>query len=46
VGTEDGAYSGTGNGPVGEAAFQNATITGSVAIGVVGQDGNTWKQVN
>jgi prepilin-type N-terminal cleavage/methylation domain-containing protein len=47
VNAEDGAYSGTGNGPGGDAAFQAAgTITGSVAIGVPGQDGNTWKQVN
>ncbi len=47
VGSEDGNYSGTGNGPAGDAAFQAAgVITGSVAIGVAGQDGNTWKQVN
>ncbi|MDJ0523467.1 MAG: DUF2950 family protein [Planctomycetota bacterium] len=47
VGSEDNAYSGTGNGPAGDAAFQVAgSITGSVAIGVAGADGNTWKQVN
>jgi prepilin-type N-terminal cleavage/methylation domain-containing protein len=47
VGSEDGAYSGTGNGPAPDAAFQAAgIITGSVAIGVAGQDGNVWKQVN
>ena len=47
IAAEDGAYSGTGNGPAGDAAFQVAgTITGSVAIGVAGADGNTWKQVN
>ena len=47
VGSEDGNYSGTGNGPAGDAAFQAAgTITGAVAIGGAGQDGNTWKQVN
>jgi len=47
IAAEDGAYSGTGNGPAGDAAFQVAgAITGSVAIGVAGVDGNTWKQVN
>ena len=47
IGAEDGAYSGTGNGPAADAAFQVAgTITGSVAIGVPGADANTWKQVN
>ena len=46
VGTEAAAYSGTGAGPAGDAAFQAANITGSVAIGVAGTDGNTWKQVN
>ncbi|MDF1701899.1 MAG: DUF2950 family protein [Planctomycetota bacterium] len=47
IGVEDSNYSGTGNGPAGDAAFQAAgTITGSVAIGAAGQDGNTWKQVN
>ncbi|NNF56893.1 MAG: DUF2950 family protein [Rhodothermaceae bacterium] len=47
VGAEDSDYSGTSNGPVGDAAFQTAdSITGSVAIGIAGQDGNVWKQVN
>jgi prepilin-type N-terminal cleavage/methylation domain-containing protein len=47
VSSEDGNYSGTGAGPDGDAAFQAAgSITGAVAIGVAGQDGNTWKQVN
>ncbi len=47
VATEDSNYSGTGNGPGGDAAFQNANaITGPVAIGGQGADGNTWKQVN
>lgn len=47
VATEDQNYSGTGAGPGGDAAFQAANaITGSVAIGIVGADGNTWKQVN
>ncbi len=49
IGTELAAYSGTGNGPLADAAFQAAgTITGSVDIGGNGQDGagNTWKQIN
>jgi prepilin-type N-terminal cleavage/methylation domain-containing protein len=46
VGTEAAAYSGTGNGPAGDAAFQAAGITGAVAIGVAGVDTNIWKQVN
>ena len=47
VSTEAAAYSGTANGPPSDAAFQAAgTITGSVAIGVAGSDGNTWRQVN
>ncbi len=47
VATEDANYSGTGNGPDPEAAFQAGTaITGNVAIGIAGVDGNTWKQVN
>jgi prepilin-type N-terminal cleavage/methylation domain-containing protein len=49
VATESSSYSGaTGPGP--DAAFQASatagTITGAVAIGVLGKDGNTWKQVN
>jgi len=47
IATEAAAYSGTTKGPNGDAAFKIAgKITGSVAIGVVGADGNTWKQVN
>jgi prepilin-type N-terminal cleavage/methylation domain-containing protein len=47
VATEAAAYSGTGNGPASDAAFVGAgVITGNVAIGAAGQDGNTWKQVN
>jgi len=47
IGTEDANYSGTGAGPAPDAAFQNAgAITGAVAIGVAGADGNIWKQVN
>ena len=47
VATEAAAYSGTGNGPDADSAFQNAnSITGAVAIGIAGADGNTWKQVN
>ena len=47
VGSEDSAYSGTGNGPAADAAFLAAdAITGAVAIGADGQDRNTWKQVN
>lgn len=49
VATENSAYSGTATGPASDAAFKPADagkITGSVAIGVVGVDGQTWKQVN
>ena len=47
VATESSDYSGTGNGPDGDAAFQTAdAITGPVAIGIEGADGNIWKQVN
>jgi prepilin-type N-terminal cleavage/methylation domain-containing protein len=47
VATEDSDYSGSGQGPNGDSAFQNANaITGAVAIALVGADGNTWKQVN
>ena len=47
VATEKSTYSGTGNGPLSDAAFKIAgAITGSVAIGAVGSDGGTWKQVN
>ena len=41
------SYSGTNAGPLPDAAFKvGGTITGSVAIGTVGADGSTWKQVN
>jgi prepilin-type N-terminal cleavage/methylation domain-containing protein len=47
VATEDSNYSGTGAGPAGDAAFQaGGSITGAVAIGIAGADGNVWKQVN
>src|SRR5262245_43819161 len=49
IATESATYTGT-TGPLADAAFQASatagTITGPVAIGVVGKDGNTWKQVN
>jgi prepilin-type N-terminal cleavage/methylation domain-containing protein len=47
IATEDSTYSGTGNGPPADGAFQaSGAITGAVAIGGAGSDGNTWKQVN
>ena len=47
VATEKNTYSGTGAGPASDAAFKVAgSITGAVAIGVAGSDGNVWKQVN
>ena len=47
IATEFSGYSGTGAGPLPDAAFKVAgAITGSVAIGTVGADGMTWKQVN
>ena len=47
IATEKNTYSGTGAGPLPDAAFKVAgSITGSVAIGVVGADGMIWKQVN
>ena len=47
VATEKSTYSGTGAGPAADAAFKVAgSITGAVAIGVAGSDGNVWKQVN
>jgi prepilin-type N-terminal cleavage/methylation domain-containing protein len=47
VATEKNTYSGTGAGPASDAAFKVAgAITGAVAIGVAGSDGNVWKQVN
>ncbi len=49
VATEKSTYSGTAVGPASDAAFKVADagkITGAVAIGTVGNDGSTWKQVN
>ena len=49
VATESSTYSGTAAGPASDAAFKPADagkITGAVAIGVAGVDGNIWKQVN
>ena len=47
IATEKNTYSGTGAGPASDAAFKVAgAITGAVAIGVAGSDGNVWKQVN
>jgi len=44
--TED-SYNGTTDGPAGEAAYLPSaiTITGPVAVGATGQDGNFWKSV-
>ena len=48
VATEATAYSGTGNGPASNSAFQGDaaadTITGQTATGTTGRDGNFWKQ--
>ena len=47
--TEDATYSGTGAGPASDAAFDVlgvGTITGQLAIGVAGNDGNIWRAVN
>jgi len=49
VATEKNTYSGTTAGPASDAAFNPADagrITGAVAIGIVGVDASTWKQVN
>ncbi len=41
------AYNGTGTAPAGDAAFAAAgSISGALAIGAVGVDGNTWTSVN
>jgi prepilin-type N-terminal cleavage/methylation domain-containing protein len=47
VATEDQGYSGSGGGPGPESAFSGAgsTITGNVATGMTGRDGNFWRQV-
>jgi prepilin-type N-terminal cleavage/methylation domain-containing protein len=46
--TEVAAYSGTGAGPLADAAFRPpaGVITSTVAIAAAGNDGNTWRQVN
>lgn len=45
--TEDPRYAGPGGGPAANAAFRGGPgIVGPVAIGVAGNDGNTWTQVN
>jgi hypothetical protein len=45
--TDDERYTGSGQGPTPDAAFQQAgAITGAPAVGSVGADGNTWSQVN
>jgi prepilin-type N-terminal cleavage/methylation domain-containing protein len=49
VTTEAATYTGAAGSPQAGAAFQAGgvtVITGAVAIGVAGQDTNTWKQVN
>ena len=49
VATEKSTYSGTASGPAFDAAFKPADagkITGAVAIGVAGSDGNTWRRVD
>jgi prepilin-type N-terminal cleavage/methylation domain-containing protein len=49
VTTEAAAYSGTAAALAPDAAFEVAgagIITGNVAVGGVGNDGNTWRQVN
>ncbi|MGE0229554.1 MAG: hypothetical protein AB7U23_13710 [Dehalococcoidia bacterium] len=44
--TEDPRYAGPGSGPAADAAFRDSAITGRVAIGAAGNDGNTWTQAN
>jgi hypothetical protein len=45
--TDAATYSGSGAGPASDAAFTDrGAITGRVAIGTKGSDGNTWTQVN
>jgi len=47
VAAEDRSYSGSGNGPLSNAAFSGTgnTITGATATGTTGRDGNLWRQV-
>ncbi len=44
--TDDQTYSGTGNGPASNSAFEpgGSTITGRMASGMTGRDGNFWRQ--
>lgn len=46
VATEDSNYSGSGNGPDPQSAFAGTgtSITGNVATGMTGRDGNFWRQ--
>ena len=46
VASEEQTYSGSGNGPLSNAAFAGAgnTITGNVATGMTGRDGGFWRQ--
>ena len=46
VASEDPTYSGSGNGPASNSAFAGtgASITGNVATGMTGRDGNFWRQ--
>ena len=47
VATEDPGYSGPGGGPDSNSAFAGGagnTITGNVATGMTGRDGNFWRQ--
>jgi len=46
VTTEFDQYSGSGNGPLSNAAFAGAgnSITGNTATGMTGRDGNFWRQ--
>jgi prepilin-type N-terminal cleavage/methylation domain-containing protein len=47
VATDDQSYSGSGGGPASNSAFApggGATITGNVATGMTGRDGNFWRQ--
>ncbi len=47
LGTQDDRYAGPGQGPQPDAAFRDrGAITGMVAIGSKGQDGNVWRIVN
>jgi prepilin-type N-terminal cleavage/methylation domain-containing protein len=48
IATEDDVYSASGSGPASNSAFApggGATITGNVATGMTGRDGNFWRQV-